>query len=110
MRASNQAVRERRATRIETEALVRAKMSWLLTRSRVRVRVLIQVVILCVLCVLCVEYTPLLDRDPGLVVIHLAGRLEQAPDDARDLEEGIHDRRIEVRPFPGDDERHGIVV
>ena len=43
---------------------------------------LVQAVILCVLCVLCVEYTALLDRDPGLVVIHLAGRLEEAPDDA----------------------------
>ena len=63
-----------------------------LTQSRVPAGALLRALILCVLGVLCVENQTLLpDDDAGLVFIHLAGRLEEAPDDARDLEEGIHD-------------------
>jgi hypothetical protein len=49
---------------------------------------LIQALILCVFCVFCfeytqlVDYTPLLDHDARLVLVPLAGRLEQASDDA----------------------------
>ena len=53
------------------------------TQSRAPAGALLRALILCVLGVLCVENQTLLpDDDAGLVFIHLAGRLEEAPDDA----------------------------
>jgi PAS domain S-box-containing protein len=38
------------------------------------------------------------------------GLSRHASHNARDLEKGVDDRRVEVRTFPGDDEGHGVVV